>query len=205
MTAFTSNAANISVAASGVMTEDNVQGAMEQLDTTGLHTIWVPATAMYPCTTNGAAIGSVETSTNKVMLKTLDFDATTAEYAQFAICMPKSWNLGTVSATFVWSHAATATNFGVTWGIQAVALSNDDAADAAFGTAIYIDDTGGTTNDIYMSSTTASVTIAGTPAAKDYVIFQVLRNPADTDDTMAVDARLHGITLYHTTNASTDD
>jgi hypothetical protein len=139
------------------------------------------------------------------MRKTLDFDSATAEFAQFAVRMPKSWNLGTVSASFVWSHAATTTDFGVTWGIQGVAVSNDDALDAAFGTAVYVDDTGGTTDDIYTTVATASVTIAGTLATEDYVIFQVQRNPADTDDTMAVDARLHGVMLYYTTNAPTDD
>lgn len=177
----------------------------EHCDPQGTHSIWVPAVAMYGRTTDGAATGSAETSTNKVMLKTLDFDATTAEYAQFAVRMPKSWNLGTVSASFVWSHAATTTNFGVTWGIQGVALSDGDALDTAFGTAVYVDDTGGTTDDVYTTATTAAVTIAGTPTAEDYVVFQVQRDPDDSADTMAVDARLHGVMLYYVTNAPTDD
>jgi len=171
----------------------------------GRHTIWVPAVAMIPRTTNGAASGSVETTTNKVMLKTLDFDASTIEYAQFAIRMPKGWDEGTVAAVFVWSHAATTTNFKVSWGLQAVAISDDDALDAAFGTAQYANDTGGTTNDAYASPETSAITIAGTPAAEDLVIFQVLRKADDgTNDTLAVDARLHGVTLYYTVNAPTD-
>jgi hypothetical protein len=171
----------------------------------GLHTIYIPASTMVARTTNGAASGSSETSTNKVMLKTLDFDATTIEYAQFNIRMPKSWDEGTVTAVFTWTHGATTTNFGVSWGIQGVALSNDDAADTAFGTAIYANDTGGTTNDIYISPTTAAITIAGTPAAEDWVVFQVLRKADDgTNDTLAVDAKLLGVTMYFTVNASTD-
>ncbi len=171
----------------------------------GRHTIWVPAGAMVARTTNGAASGTVETTTNKVMLKTLDFDASTIEYAQFAIRMPKGWNEGTVSAVFVWSHAATTTNFKVSWGLQAVAISDDDALDAAFGTAQYANDTGGTTNDAYASPETSAITIAGTPAAEDLVIFQVLRKADDgTNDTLAIDARLHGVTLYITINAPTD-
>jgi hypothetical protein len=187
------------------LTHAEEDGNFQHCNPQGTHSIWVPAVAMYGRTTNGAASGTAETSTNKVMLKTLDFDSATAEFAQFAVRMPKSWNLGTVSASFVWSHAATTTNFGVTWGIQGVAVSNDDALDVAFGTAVYVDDTGGTTNDLYTTAATASVTIAGTPAAEDYVVFQVQRNPADTDDTMAIDARLHGVMLYYTTNAPTDD
>lgn len=171
----------------------------------GLHTVWIPATAMIARTTNGAASGSSETTTNKVMLKTLDFDASTIEYAQFQIRMPKSWNESTVTAAFTWTHGSTTTNFNVSWGLQGVALSNDDAADTAFGTAIYSNDTGGTTDDIYVSPTTADITIAGTPAAEDWVVFQVLRKADDgTNDTLAVDARLHGVTLYFTVNSATD-
>lgn len=171
----------------------------------GKHTIWVPAAAMTPRTTGGAATGSVETSTNKVMLSSLDFDATTIEYAQFAIQMPESWDEGTVTAKFTWKHAATTTNFGVSWGIQGVALSDDDAADAAFGTAIYANDTGGTTDDIYRSPETAAVTIGGTPAAGDYVVFQVMRKADDgTNDTLAIDAGLLGVSVFYTVAAGTD-
>ena len=87
-----------------------------------------------------------------------------AEFAQFSMQMPKGWNEGTVTALFVWSHAATATNFGVVWGIQGLAVSDDDALDAAFGTAQTVTDTGGTTSDLYRSPETAAVTIGGTPA-----------------------------------------
>ncbi len=155
-------------------------------------------------TTNGAAAGTVETTTNKIMFSTLDFDTTTQEFAQFSIRMPKSWNEGTVTAAFTWSHASTTTNFGVVWALEAVALSDDDAGDAAFGTAQQIADTGGTTNDVYVTSATSAITIAGSPAAEDWVVFQVKRVPSDGSDTMAIDARLHGVTLYFTTDASTD-
>ncbi len=170
----------------------------------GTETIYVPASAMTLRTTNGAAAGSVETTTNKVMFATLDFDTTTQEFSQFAVRMPKSWNLGTVTATFTWSHASTTTNFGVVWALEAVAISDQDAGDAAFGTAQQIADTGGTTNTLYVTSATSAITIAGTPAAQDWVVFQVKRVPADGSDTMAIDARLHGVTINFTTSASTD-
>lgn len=174
------------------------------VSTVGLQTIWVPAAAMVARTTNGPGSGTVETTTNKLMLKTLDFDTATVEYAQFAIQMPKSWNEGTVTASFVWSHAATTTNFGVGWSLAGVALSDDDAADTAFGTAITVTDTGGTTNDVYITATTSAVTIAGSPAARDWVVFQVARQVADAGDTLAIDARLHGVQLFYSTDAATD-
>lgn len=171
----------------------------------GQQTIWVPAGAMTARSTNGAAIGSVETSTNKVMLRSLDFDTTTQEFAQFAIQMPKGWNESTLICQFVWSHPATTTNFDVVWAIEAVAFANDDAADTAFGTAVQVADTGGTTNDIYISDETSALTVAGTPGAEEWVVFQVKRVPTDGSDTMAVDARLHGVKIHYTIDAAKDD
>lgn len=170
----------------------------------GKQSIWVPAAAMIPRATNGAAAGSVEMTTNKNMVKTLDFDASTQEFAQFDIRMPKSWNEGTVTFVPVWSHPSTATNFGVVWGMDAVAISDDDALDVAFGTEQTSTDTGGTTNDLYHGPESSAITIAGTPAANDLVMFRVHRNPASGSDTMAVDARLHGVMLFYTTDAATD-
>jgi hypothetical protein len=170
----------------------------------GKHTIAMPAGAMVPPTTNGAAASSEELATNDVMIAYLEFDAATAEAAQFAIPMPKGWNEGTVTARFFWKHPATTTNFGVVWGIRANAVSNDDALDASWGTAVTVTDTGGTTGDLYVSDETAALTIGGTPAEGDLVIFEVYRVAGDGSDTMAVDAHLIAAHIYYTINAATD-
>ena len=171
----------------------------------GAETIYIPAGAMTARETNGAASGSDETTTNKIMIETLDFDATTDEFAQFSARMPKSWNAGTVTAQFVWSHAATTTNFGVRFFIQGLALADGDAADTAFGTAVgHTADTGGTTDDIYVTPMTGAVTISNTPAKSGFNYFQIYRDVSDAGDTLAVDARLHGIVLIYTTDAHTD-
>lgn len=167
-------------------------------------TIWVPAAAMTPATTNGAVAASVELATNKQMLVTLDFEGGADKYAQFAVAMPKSWDEGTVTAQFVWAHPATTVNFGVAFGLQGVALSDDDAIDAAWGTEQLAVDTGGTTNDIYITPETAVITIAGTPAEGDVVWFRAFRDVSDAGDTMAVVAKLVGVKLYITLNAGTD-
>jgi hypothetical protein len=49
------------------------------------------------------------------------------------------------------------------------------------------------------------MTVAGTPGAEELVIFQVKRNVSDGSDTLAVDARLHGIKVHYTINAFGDD
>lgn len=172
----------------------------------GRQSLFIPAAAMTSRTTNGPFLLLSELSTNKVMLRGIDFDASTPEYAQFMLRMPKAWDRGTVTAVFVWRHGSTTTNFKVSWGLQAVAVSNDDALDVAFGTAQYANDTGGTTNDVYFSPETSAITIAGSPASEDLVLFQVLRKADDaTNDTLAIDATLLGVTIYLTTNAETDD
>lgn len=171
----------------------------------GKQSIWIPAIAMIARATNGPAGGSAEMTTNKNMVKTLDFDTTTQEFAQFDIRMPKSWNEGTVTFIPVWSHAATTTNFGVVWGMDAVAISDGDALDVAFGTEQTSTDTGGTTNNLYHGPESSAITIAGTPATGDYVQFRVHRNPANGSDTMAIDARLHGVLLLVTIDTLKDD
>lgn len=170
----------------------------------GKQTIWVPAAAMNARATNGAAFGSVEMATNKNMVRTLDFDTTTQEFAQFDIRMPKSWNESTVTFIPLWSHAATTTNFGVVWAVDAVAISDNETLDVAFGTEQTSIDTGGTTNRLYQGPESAAITIAGSPQAGDYVMFRIKRNPADAGDTMAIDARLHGVVLIYTIDTNDD-
>jgi hypothetical protein len=165
----------------------------------GRQNIYIPASQMIARTTNGAATGTAETATNRIMISTLDFDAGTAEYAQFSFLAPKRWNEGTMTAVFVWSHAA-ATAFNVIWGIQGLALSNSDAMDTAFGTAVTVTDTGGTTNDVWMTSETSAFTLSNTPNESDWLVFQVYRDAAAGGDTLDVDARLHGVMLYWTSN-----
>lgn len=170
----------------------------------GKNTIWIPAAAMVARSTNGAAPGTVEMATNRNMVVTLDFDATTQEFAQFDIRMPKSWNEGTITFRPTWSHASTTTNFGVVWALDAVAISDDDTLDVAFGTEQTSTDTGGTTNDLYIGPESSALTIAGSPVAEDYVMFRVKRIPTNPSDTMTIDARLHGVTIYYTTDTTTD-
>jgi len=170
----------------------------------GVQSIWVPASELYARSTNGAAAGTAETANSKIMLKTFDFDAATIEYVQFIRRMPKKWNLGTVAAAFTWSHPYATTNFGVAWGIQAAAISNGDSMDATLGTANYIYATGGAVDTAYTSLTTPAITIPGPPAAEDLVVFQIFRNVGDMEDSLGVDARLHGVTIYFTIAAGTD-
>jgi hypothetical protein len=196
----------------------NVDDALDQLaervadiesagpggSTQGRHAVYIAAGSMAPSVSGGCApLARIASAANQPDIASLNFDTTVQEYAQFALTMPKSWDEGTVTFAPLWSHAATITTFTVEWTLQGYAASNDDTIAANYGTAQSSADTGGTTDDIYMGPESSAITIAGTPAAEDTVFFRVSRNVSGTDG-MTIDARLHGIVLYITTNADTD-
>lgn len=173
--------------------------------TIGKHSVWVAAGAMVPSDPNGAdALGATALTSGRPRLVYMAFDNATAQYAEFYIAPPKKWDNGTITFKPYWAHPATTTNFGVAWGLQAVSLSDDDTIDAAFGTQVLVTDTGGTTSDLYIGSESAAVTIAGTPATEDMIVFRLGREVADAADTLAVKAYLLGVKVYFTTNAETD-
>lgn len=182
-----------------------IHDGQDVFEVRGQRTFYVPASQMISRTTNGAAAGSVETTTNKVMIDTLDFDTATTEYAQFSMMMNKGWDLGTLVFQAVWSHPSTTVNFGVAWALQARSFGNSGPADSAFGTAVVLTDTGGTTDDIFLTGESAAMTVGGTLADEEWVVFQVYRDTADGADDMAVDARLHGIKVGYTEQSLTDD
>jgi len=169
----------------------------------GKETIWVPAVAMYPNTTNGCA-GLAQTElSNGPELKTLDFDKDSDEFAQFAVAFPKSWNEGTV--TFQAFFTAATTNTGTTsWALQGVALADNGDLNTAFGTAVAptAKAMSGTSNDLAVTAESGAVTIAGSPSTDEYVFFQISRDVSADD--LTADAKLLGIKLFFTTDAAND-
>ena len=54
------------------------------------------------------------------------------------------------------------------------------------------------------SAETAPVTLGGTPADGDLIVFQISRNAGDGADTLAADAQLIGVRLFYSTDARND-
>jgi hypothetical protein len=159
-------------------------------------TIVLPATAFSPTTTAGcASAATVETTTNKVNYKVLDFDKATEEHAFTNFCMPNNWDGGTILVKFEWT--STAATGDVMWGIEGRAFANDDAADQALGTAVTVTDTITAANDFDFSAETTAVTLAGTPAGGQSVYLQVFRKAADAADTLDADARLKSVSIRY--------
>ena len=192
-------------AVNSTATELNLlSGLSGTIKTAGKETIWVPATAMYPNTTAGcSALTQVELA-NGPELKCLDFDTGSDEHAQFTVAFPKSWNGGTVTFRAYWCSSATDTD-GVAWGLQACGMNDNETINLAFGTAVVVtDDAQSAANELYVTAESDPITIAGTPADEDLTIFQVFRDVSDGNDDMAEDARLLGIKLFFTTDATND-
>ena len=186
----------------GVIQAEDSGGNVSAVKIAGKETIWVPAVAMYPNTTNGAEAAQVELS-NGPEIKVLDFDKDSDENAQFAVAFPKSWNAGTV--TFQAFFTATSTDTGtVSWDLAGVALADNGDLNTAFGTAVAptAKAHSGTSNDLDVTAESGAVTIAGSPGDDEYVFFQITRDVSD--DTLNADARLLGIKLFFTTDSAND-
>jgi len=193
-----------STAVTSTATELNLLEGAGTLNYVGKQSIWVPALAMKPTSSNGcAAITSVETTSGYPDMNVLDFDKDSDEFAQFTVAFPKSWNLGTVTFQVFWSGIAATT--GVSWFVQAVAMNDNQDIGVAYGTAVGVDDDAqGAVEELLVSAESGEVTIAGTPADDDLCFFSIYRDVSGGNDDMAGDARLHGIKIFYTTDAAND-
>jgi hypothetical protein len=172
----------------------------------GKHDIWIPAQAMYPTADGGCSpITTVELTEGAPELRVLDFSNSTTQYAQFSIAMPKSWNEGTITFTAYWTGASVALTGGVSWGLQAVGVSDDDAIDSTFGSAVVIDDEYIQNDDLHITSESSALTVGGTPQAGDLTFFQLYRDTADSNDTYAAAVRLVGVKIHYTIDVGNDD
>jgi hypothetical protein len=183
-----------------------VQSNGSALAVTGKQTIWVPATAMYATTTNGCAdIDQTELTAGQPELKTLDFDPSSDENAQFTIAFPKAWDPSQLIMYQVFWTANSTNTGNCIWNLKGVGIADNDAIDTAFGTAVAITDAhSGTANDLNVTAQSGSVTIAGSPAADEDVFFNISRDADNGSDTFTGDAKLLGIKIFFATNLPND-
>ena len=181
-----------------------LQGNGSALKIAGKETMWIPAQAMYGPTTNPADAAQVETTAIRPDLKVFDFDASTKQYTQFTVAMPKSWNEGTLTYQVYWSPSTTNTGNCI-FGLQGVACADGDTIDVAYGTAIEVTDAGiGTVEDQQITSESSAMTVAGSPAAGEQTYFQLYRDAADGSDTFTGESRVLGVKIFYTTDAAND-
>jgi len=160
--------------------------------------IQIPGGAWLPRTTTGGSSTSFETTTNKNNFAVMDFsDSGGFLYANYTHELPSDYDGGTVTFHVNWTAASASTN-SVVIGLQATSYANDDALDAAFGTAQSVTDANLANGDLNVSAESSAITIAGSPAAGDVVIWQLYRNSGDGSDTLAATVRVISVTITYT-------
>ena len=168
----------------------------------GKETMWVPATAMYAASTNGAEAAQEELTAGNPELKTFDFDTSTAESVQFNVSFPKSWDEGTVTFQTFWSASSTDTGTGG-FTLAGVSIASDVDYDTSFGTAVANTAlaASGTQDDLMVNVESGAVTIASA-AVDTNTIFKLVRDTGT--DTNTGDLRLVGAKIFFTTDAAND-
>jgi len=169
----------------------------------GKETMWVPATAMYAETTNGAELAQTVLTGGAPELKAFAFDTSTAEAVQFNVSFPKSWDFSTaVTFQTMWSASSTDTGTGG-FTLAGCSVASDVDYDLAFGTPVANTAlaASGTQDDLMVNVESGGVTIASA-AASTNTIFRLVRDTGT--DTNTGDLRLVGIKIYFTTNAAND-
>tara|TARA_R110002126_G_scaffold69899_3_gene176250 strand:+ start:1972 stop:2628 length:657 start_codon:yes stop_codon:yes gene_type:complete len=187
-------------AGSPVTKKITVANLTSDVDPRGIHDMPVSSSAMWASTTLPAGgLTQVETTSNKQDFMVWEFDTTLVESVQFTTPIPREYDNGTVTATFYWTNAAGLTTETVDWGIKAVAMGDNDTWDVAWGTEITTTDTWIAQGDIH-TVTSAAITVGGTPVDADFIQWQITRKTST--DNLTGDARLIGIVLHITTDAS---
>ena len=188
---------NLNPKGSGVL-----KSATAAVKIAGKETIWVPATAMYPETTNGAELAQTVLTAGNPELKAFAFDTTTAEAVQFNVSFPESWNESTVTFQTMWSASSTNTGTGG-FTLAGCSVANNIDYDLAFGTAVANTAlaASGTQDDLMINVESGAVTIASA-AASTNTIFRLVRDTGT--DTNTGDLRLVGVKIFYTTNAAND-
>lgn len=198
-------AANIPTSLTAVDVAVDDANSAVPVTTSALNTIYIPASAMSPATTSGCApLAQTQLTVGQPEIISLDFDGagTTKEHALFSFCFPKRWDEGTITAELRYTvNAAVSTT--VKWDVQAVATGDNQDLDFAYGTLQSVTDTyHGAVNRLAVTASTPAITIGSTPLVGEEVFFRVSRDPAN--DTTTQDAKLIGMRIFYTIDASTD-
>jgi hypothetical protein len=164
-------------------------------------TIVLTAGAGRATTTAGCSAPTlIEAGTNDVDYVVLDFDKDTDEYAFWGpVVMADNWDGSTVTAVFYWTAAAGSADQTIAWAIQMASRANDEAIDAAWGTAVTVSDALIATGDVHVSAASGAITPAGTPAGGELLFVRVMRDVSE--DNLAGDARLIAIKIEYGVSA----
>lgn len=172
-----------------------------------VRTLTLSGAGGYPATTlPDAGFLTVEMTTNDVDVRGVKFahSADALSYHVWAVPTPLNYDGSTMTAQFFWTTNTAEASGDIRWQIQMLSRADDEALDAAWGTAVGVTDTILAVNDQHISAASAAITPAGTPAGGEMMYFRVARD-FENGDTSTADAILLAVRLAYTTDNYSDE
>lgn len=161
--------------------------------------------AFNPPGSNPATLDTIAGASSPTeLIDVLDFDATTAEYADWRGYMPASYSGGGITCRIVWSSSGVAGGTdGVTWegAFRLIAADADDLDTSAHTydyNAINDDPASAIGETAHASLTFSNGADMDSVTADTDFIFRLRRNVGDAGDTMTGDAELHYVVISET-------
>lgn len=151
---------------------------------------------------NSGALPSISYSSSGLSYQFINFISenvvysANTQYYHWAVAMPDDYNGGTVRAFFYWNALSSSTS-GVVWGLSGRSIGDGEPLNAAFGTTRTVFDANTASERLLVSSGTAPITLAGTPARNEYVHFRAERQPTAANDGLTVGARLVAVSVNY--------
>lgn len=160
----------------------------------GTQEIWIPAQALKPRATNGAALTDRTMGTSNIELSTMNFDTTTQEYAQLPpIALPENYDNGTIRFRLYWTCTGAGAAETIDFDLSAYAYSDDVALTTALTGTQNVTDTRLADDDTHITAWSSAITIGGTPADGDLIYLELTRDVAS--DNLATDAEIIGVKI----------
>jgi len=164
--------------------------------------ILTPLDNVPPATVYATLDTMVGASTPVESIPVLDFDDTTAEYADFYCVMPRNYASGGLTITFAWSAANTSNTAVLRAALRRVQDDTDDL-DTTDGSYDF-NTTGALTPPstvgkvVYDTLTFTNGADMDSVAVGEYFILRIGRAPADGNDTLVGDVSIHAIEIKET-------
>ena len=164
--------------------------------------IFLSGASGVPSTTSGCTPpAKINFASNGQDLMLPAFSETAKQYIQWTLpYLPDDYGGGTMTAKIIWT-ASTASANSVVWGVAARAYADGDAIDGAWGTAQEVTDAFAPPSTNWaarVTSATAAITIANSPAAGKVCQFRAYRDGAAGADTYGLPSYLIGVGLTYT-------
>lgn len=159
-------------------------------NTSGLHSIWVPAAAMTPSNVSAPITGTILTINSGLTYDVLDFSQTSINSAYFNLAFPLVWDKTNVIPSFYWTTTGNAGD--VNWYLAGADIKDGTTLNVQYNSGVLINDT--TISGNYLHQTTgANLIISGNLTDNDNCYFKVYRNSGSLTSA----ARLIGVNLQY--------